>query len=227
MGHENYKIEFETFLEKIPLYLRTPGSTTYKLFKSFYDIYDNYATFVFDVWENFNLKKLLTDYNTWSAEHPVSPDSEWKYTLVVEGFAKTYGIVRERNVLIEGVPTTIILTNRNMLRLVMIEQMKKTFGGTKKEMVDLYKQVLFYENFPFVMYYTDHATAKILISDTVADDASTWDDNDTYLFEDNQYIIQVLGIIYACEFISFDTLVYDIGMTYDDAIYYDFPPAIP
>lgn len=168
---------------------------------------------------------------TADTEHPyyiyngAAVDEEWKYTDLVEKICKTYDIIREHDVIIDSVTTSMILKNSHMIRLLQIKTMGVGFDGTREKLEELL-EALFPKEISSYIYLlqtinntgtaAEHATANVYLIKTLGD--LSMDGVDEGLFLNGEYFLNLLGITLNFDVINRSTLIYDYT-SYDN---YDY-----
>jgi hypothetical protein len=168
-------------------------------------------------------------------------DQHWLYTGFVENICNSYQITREyysywatttENPDNPGntyETTNILLNNLNMLRLLKIKRASVGFDGSRENLVQILKNALNNKyatsaEIQFVLRTlteeNSHATLQLyIIRPSYASNTVNWRNYDLYLVKDNQYFVQLLGIVIVePEVIDATTLIFDSGK-YDEKKY--------
>jgi hypothetical protein len=167
-------------------------------------------------------------------------DQHWLYTGFVENICNSYQITREyysfwattTNNPATNQPyetTNILLNNLNMLRLLKVKRAAVGFDGSRENLVQILKNALNNKyatsaEIQFVLRTlteeNSHATLQLyIIRPSYASNTVNWRNYDLYLVKDNQYFVQLLGIVIVePEVIDATTLIFDSGK-YDEKKY--------
>jgi hypothetical protein len=167
-------------------------------------------------------------------------DQHWLYTGFVENICNSYQITREyysfwattTNNPDTNQPyetTNILLNNLNMLRLLKVKRAAVGFDGSRENLVQILKNALNNKyatsaEIQFVLRTlteeNSHATLQLyIIRPSYASNTVNWRNYDLYLVKDNQYFVQLLGIVIVePEVIDATTLIFDSGK-YDEKKY--------
>jgi len=196
-----YDIDVEKYFGKLPSYLQTPGNNITGQIKLLYDIMNNYKNTIVDLWSSFDINFLLNQYLTWKSQNPLSSDSEWKYTDLVEKICKTYDVIREHP---EG-----LLRNSHMLRLLNIKTMGVGFDGTRERLEEILRSI-FPENIRYIVQTnnSNSANANVFLLKNPAD--TSFDEIDSALFANGYYFLKLLGITLNPIIVATDALIYDL-----------------
>jgi hypothetical protein len=196
-----YDIDVEKYFGKLPSYLQTPGNNITGQIKLLYDIMNNYKNTIVDLWSSFDINFLLNQYLTWKSQNPLSSDSEWKYTDLVEKICKTYDVIREHP---EG-----LLRNSHMLRLLNIKTMGVGFDGTRERLEEILRSI-FPENIRYIVQTnnSNSANANVFLLKNPAD--TSFDEIDAALFTKGYYFLKLLGITLTPILVATDALIYDL-----------------
>jgi hypothetical protein len=208
----SYLTDINTYIDKYPDYLKTPGSIVLNQIQLLYDIFGEFQEQIFDMWQHTSIDFLFSEYLFWKSNPSNTDDNLWKYNDMLEKLCKTFDITREHPV---GQ-----LTNRHMLRLLKIKISGVGFDGTK-ESLNRIVQSLFQNTTITFLGQTDntkHASANVYVIKNPDD--TGFDATDTLLFEGGYYFLELLGITYDFDVINSNSLIYDIN-DYDNGNKYD------
>jgi hypothetical protein len=228
-----YNIPESKYKRMFASYLQNEGTQLMNkvLFK--YQLVNNFKERVVEFWSLFDIDWLENEYITWKRANSSTEDSEWIYTDFLEKICKSYQITREYysywaittdnpddpgNKYETG---NILLNNLNMIRLLKMKRSAIGYDGTRESLVEILSSSLNNKystdanskiNFILKTQTETHASLLVyIIKPATASGDIVWTNYDLYLAKDNEYFVQLLGIVTTFEVIDGDTMVYDIS----------------
>jgi len=222
-----YDIPVVKYSRMFAAYLQNDGTQLMNKVKFKYDLINEYKERVVEFWSLFDINYLESAYLAWRKDYPdfnAYPDSDWIFTGFLENICKTYQITREYfsywatttedpdNLGNNYETGGVLLNNLNMIRLLKIRRSSVGFNGTRESLVAILENAL--TGIDFILRTKTetgkHAELQVyIIRPDVVDGDVLWTDNDLYLAQDNEYFIQLLGIVTDFEIVDSTALIFD------------------